>query len=436
MDTLSAELLLAIALYLDLPDLLSWIRTAKRYHAVVINEVYSKAVKWDKRSRDHPTFILRAALRNQVDAFSGLLQHTKDLSAANIFVSFIYCPHPWETGHRCYPPAAKTSLLHVLCHFGRVELARLALAKGADPNGRDSQGRTPLHVAIASGRAELAIIKLLIDAGADVNAQKEPECRELQTALQIAVSEGSLAIVESLLEADADAGVRTTALPPGSPGPGTSVLSLAARSGNAGIVQCIIDKTNPAAPLLAEALVGAAESNDTAAAQLLLDSAAPMTWQTILMAAARSHLPMMKFLIKAGADICAQDDEGRNLLWFVDSHRAAEILLKKFPGLVAARVASGQTCLDCHLDRYEEGDRNGHALVAKLLEYGCDFDPSSKGAKLALRCAAKNMDVQIVSRMLARHPSLVPAGLKSGMKRCAALVPPFNRDSQRKDDEE
>jgi ankyrin repeat protein len=430
MDTLSVELLLAIARHLDISDLLSWLRTAKRYNLVLIDEVYSKAVEWDERVRGHPIFLLRAALRNQVEAFRGLLQRTKDVRAVDIPASLIYCPHPWDPRHRCYPLATATSILHVLCHFGRLELARLALAKGADPAGRDSQGRTPLHIAIGSGQAELPIVKLLIDAGADVNARKDFYCRELQTALQIAVAEGCLDIVQTLLEAGASASVCTTTHYPASPGPGRSVLSLAAHGGDARIFQCIIDKTKPPVRVLTEALVAAVDNNDTAAAQLLLDSGAPIAWRVIVRASSQSRLPMMKFLIKSGADICQVDDDRRNLLWVVQSHRAAEILLNKSPSLAAGRERTGQTCLDYHLTWYEGGD---HALVARLLEYGADFNPYSKGAKLAFHTATKKLDLRMVSRMLAKHPCLFRVELKRGLRRCATQLRQFHPDPRRRD---
>ena len=52
----------------------------------------------------------------------------------------------------------------------KVDLARLALARGADPNVRDGNGNTTLHSAVFCNTiATPAFVALLLDAGTDVN---------------------------------------------------------------------------------------------------------------------------------------------------------------------------------------------------------------------------------------------------------------------------
>ncbi len=61
-------------------------------------------------------------------------------------------------------------LLQVLVREGsanRDTIAWLVDAHGVDPNATDSDGRAPLHLAVAAGRVKLA--KHLIQAGAEVN---------------------------------------------------------------------------------------------------------------------------------------------------------------------------------------------------------------------------------------------------------------------------
>ena len=74
----------------------------------------------------------------------------------------------WTRGADCNAGA-----LHVAAGGSRLELVRLLLDAGADVNRRDPpNGRTPLHAAVAAGPDgdTTEIVTLLLAAGADVNA--------------------------------------------------------------------------------------------------------------------------------------------------------------------------------------------------------------------------------------------------------------------------
>lgn len=101
-----------------------------------------------------------------------------------------------------------TAPLHTAAIFNRLEAMQWLLLAGADPNIRTSDkyyvqaGCTPIYyAALCAGRGG---IELLIDAGADVNAQNKLG----DTALHIAAARGSLHNVELLLNSGADPFIR------------------------------------------------------------------------------------------------------------------------------------------------------------------------------------------------------------------------------------
>ena len=75
-------------------------------------------------------------------------------------------------------PLVRPTLLHIAVEFGELEAAEILLAAGADSNARcvpDAEGigdQTPIfHVASSRHPQALAMLSLLVERGADLNAR-------------------------------------------------------------------------------------------------------------------------------------------------------------------------------------------------------------------------------------------------------------------------
>jgi ankyrin repeat protein len=94
--------------------------------------------------------------------------------------------------------------LGVAALYGRESVVRLLLERGADPGGAGhiSPFATPLHTAAAANQLEIA--RLLIEKGAPIDARQQGG----YTPLMIACVQGHRAIVDLLLQAGANSGLK------------------------------------------------------------------------------------------------------------------------------------------------------------------------------------------------------------------------------------
>jgi len=83
-----------------------------------------------------------------------------------------------ECNVACRTNAAGLTPLHWAAINGRVEIAEMLLAKGADVNATDQDGYTPLHLSAADDQAQLAFVLL------GYNADVEARTRAGETALE------------------------------------------------------------------------------------------------------------------------------------------------------------------------------------------------------------------------------------------------------------
>ena len=161
------------------------------------------------RPADQPSAILMAAYTGNADLMAILTEHT-ELDAVEAAVvgrlsrlaelvdrdpSLVHS----RSGDGWTP-------LHAAGFFGRTDAAEQLLDAGADPLALSSNymANTPLHAAIA-GQTDPATVALLIRRGGDVNHRAAGGW----TPLHLAASRGSIAVIDLLLDAGADPRARS-----------------------------------------------------------------------------------------------------------------------------------------------------------------------------------------------------------------------------------
>lgn len=94
--------------------------------------------------------------------------------------------------------------LHLAAHYGQPKVMRLLVDAGADVDAYDSVGKTPLLLAAEQRRTD--VVMELIKLGADVNKKKRPrfETERFATPLHAAVLRMDMGSVVALLTAGAD----------------------------------------------------------------------------------------------------------------------------------------------------------------------------------------------------------------------------------------
>ncbi|MFC1601850.1 ankyrin repeat domain-containing protein [Candidatus Sumerlaeota bacterium] len=118
--------------------------------------------------------------------------------------------------------------LHVSALFQEAAVTKYLIEQGAEVNAVDvdrEPGVTPLHIAADQSEPGIGIVKLLISAGAKIDAR----CHAGTTPLHAAAHHGSLEVVTLLLENGADPGVRTNE--------GDTPASLARKKGHTAVAE-------------------------------------------------------------------------------------------------------------------------------------------------------------------------------------------------------
>ncbi len=256
--------------------------------------------------------------------------------------------------------AAQSSVLIEAIKNQNTETARVLLkGKRVDVNLRQPDGGTALHW--AAHLNDVAIVELLLEAGADVNASNDLGV----TPLLLACENGNASVARILLKAGSDPNARAFLTD-------VSPLMIAARTGNPDVVIAL---------LAYGATVNVKEGG---------------YHQTALMwAAANGHAEVVEALIKGGADVSARS-AGRP---------TRAVVGNRFGGRgVANRVDGGFTPLLFTA-------RHGHVGVARiLLAAGANVNDTAPDGTSALVIAAHSGQAAIAALFLASGANPNAAG--------------------------
>jgi ankyrin repeat protein len=240
--------------------------------------------------------------------------------------------------------------IDLACLYGQRQVMEVLLDHGA-PIERLFQNETLLHRAAASGHA--AVVELLIQRGADVNAVIPQRGRTLQVTplLKNVFREngGEERVVRLLLEAGADPEIRIG---------GWSALSQAAGAGNIGVVKALLEfgaDVNTSTPDLAASwerpysddwpivepdwrdtrpLYGAVCTGCLELVDLLLSRGADINalsfgWTALHAAAGQGNCQMIELLLSRGADILAKASNGKTPIDLLLGHKRSVELLRE-----------------------------------------------------------------------------------------------------------
>ncbi len=313
--------------------------------------------------------------------------------------------------------------LSLAAEEGATEIMQILLGSGPDADtpagGEDKEaastpsiGSEALYTAIAKG--DVAMVRLLVEAGADVNAA---EGFGGNTPLHEAVEQGDAEIVKILVEAGADVEAKGYF--------DSTPLSLAAEEGAAEIMQILLgsgpdadtpaggeDKEAESMPSIgSEALYTAIEKGDVAMVRLLVEAGADVNAAEgfggntpLHEAVEQGDAEIVKILVEAGADVEAKGYFDRTPLSLAAEEGAAEIMqILLGSGPDADTPAGGEDKeaesmpsigSEALYTAIEKGDV---AMVRLLVEAGADVNAATGfGGNTPLHEAVEQGDVEIV----------------------------------------
>jgi ankyrin repeat protein len=285
--------------------------------------------------------------------------------------------------------------LHWASSGGNKAVVRVLVDRGADVNAKDEFGSTVLHQAYKGGNE--AIVRLLVERGADVNAKDKYG----NTVLHQAYKRGNEAIVRLLVERGADVNAKDEY--------GNTVLHQAYKRGNTAIVRLLVERgadVNVKDKFGTTVLHEAANEGDEAIVRLLVKKGADVKakgsggWTVLHNAAKEGNEAIVQLLVERGADVKAKSSDGFTVLHQA-AHRGNEAVVRLLVDSEAdinAKDERGMTALHYAALSWRENK----AVVQLLIERGADVNAKDKYGNIVLHQAYKRGNEAIVRVLVER----------------------------------
>ncbi|GMH36939.1 hypothetical protein BSKO_04812 [Bryopsis sp. KO-2023] len=269
--------------------------------------------------------------------------------------------------------------LHAAAEEGRDDTVKILIEAGADIDALNEEEETPLFYAARSGH--LGVTITLVKAGATVDSKTDIDF----TPMMEAAFKNHVEVVVFLLDSGADVNAQNKG--------GVTALFLAAQRGHVSVAKILL-KAGAKVELSAKdgvtPLMRAATNGHLELAELLLESGSDANAQNLVgltalfFAANRGHLDIVKLLAKAGAPVDLKNDEGESALMATanDGHLDVIEFLLESGADVNAQNNDGVTALMRSIF-------SGSGEVTRfLLVNGAKVDTQNEGGSTAANFAA------------------------------------------------
>ncbi len=277
------------------------------------------------------------------------------------------------------------------------QVVRVLLDKGADVNAQDGDYGTALQA--ASSRGHEKMVQTLLSNGAHINAQ----CGSYGTALQAASSRGHEKMVLTLLKNGANINAQC-----GSYG---TALQVASSKGHEKVVQTLLDNTadvNAKSKPYGTALQAASSGGHEKVVQTLLDNKADVNaesepYGTALQAASsKGHEKMVQTLLDNKADVNAKSKPYGTAL-----QAASSIGHEKVVQMLLNNRADVNAKSKPHGTALQAASSKGHEkIVQTLLDNKADVNAKSEPYGIALQAASSGGHEKIVQTLLSNGANI------------------------------